>query len=332
MNGMDIVVSSDDRIAPSAQSRPKAPAQPKAPTQPKARRSAADVRPDSRKSGDPRPVKPKRRVRLPRFDLTPLQKMAAAGVAVTALVVGGAVVWHSGIIQRTAATAVAAVLDTTADAGFRIEEITVAGRGRTGMDEIAAALGTRHGAPILGISIGQIKDRLEAIAAVKSVAVERHLPDSLHIAIVERQPIAVWQNGGAHVLVDRDGHQIPGAIAGFEHLPLVVGEGAGPRADEVLALLAAEPDMAARVKAIVRVGNRRWNLMLDDARDGLEVRLPEDNPEAAWRRFAELERNQAFASRQVRMVDLRVPDRLILKTERTASPAADGAKRKDNGA
>jgi cell division protein FtsQ len=317
MKETDIVVTSEDRIAVSTEAKPKA------------RRPA----PDARKAGEPKPAaKPKRRIRLPRLDLTPLQKMAAGGVAVTALVVSGAVVWHSGIIQRTATAAVSALLSATADAGFRIQEITIAGRGRTGMDQIAEALATRHGAPILGVGIGQVKDRLEALASVKSAAVERHLPDSLHIAIVERQPIAVWQNNGAHVLVDKDGHQIPGTIAGFEHLPLVVGDGAGPRADEVLTLIGAEPDMAARVKALVRVGNRRWNLMLDDIKDGLEVRLPEDNAEAAWKRFAELERSQSFASRQVRMVDLRTPDRLILKTERPAGPATDTPKRKDNGA
>ncbi|OAN44460.1 cell division protein FtsQ/DivIB [Magnetospirillum moscoviense] len=314
----DIVVTSDDRIPASAQ--------------PEARPKARRVNPDARKAGEAKPARPKRRMRLPKFAFTPLQKMAAGGVAITALVVGGAVVWHSGIIQRTTQTAIAAVMLATADAGFRLTDITVAGRGRTGMDQVAIALGARHGDPILGVSLGQVKDRLEAIASVKTAAVERHLPGALHITLTERQPIAVWQNNGGHILVDKDGHQIPGSVAGFEHLPLVVGDGAGPRADEVLTMLSAEPDMAARVKAIVRVGNRRWNLMLDDVKDGLEVRLPEENADAAWKRFAELERTQSFAGRNVRMVDLRTSDRLILKTERPPAPAGDAPKRKDNGA
>lgn len=311
MSGSDIVITADDRIASATPRR--AAGEPKA-------------RPEKVK-------KAKRKLVLPRFDLTPLQKLATGGVAVTALVVGSAVVWHSGVIQRGAQSAVASVLKATAQAGFRIEEITIAGRGRTPTDQIAAALGSRHGAPILGLDLESVKDRIEAIPSVRAASVERRLPGAVHIAIAERQPVAIWQNNGGHVLVDRDGHQIPGAITGFEGLPLVVGDGAGIRADELLTMLAAEPALANRVKAAIRVGNRRWNLMLDDAKDGMEVRLPEDNSEAAWARLAELERNRGLTNRQVNMVDLRIPDRMVLKTDKQSAGGTDAtAKRKDNGA
>lgn len=313
LSSSDIVITADDRVAPSSQPAKRAPS----------RRGNVE----GRTAAEPR-TKAKRK--LPRLRLSALQKMASGGVAATALVVGSAVLWHSGIIQRTTQSAVAAALDATARAGFRIEEITISGRGRTGMDEVAAALGATHGDPILGIDLERVKDRLESIPSVKMAAVERHLPAALHLAIVERQPVAIWQNNGEHVLVDRDGHQIPGSVAGFEDLPLVVGDGAGVRADELLTMLAAEPDLAPRVRAAIRVGNRRWNLMLDDATAGVEVRLPEEQPEAALHRLAQLERERALTARKVAMIDLRTPDRMVLKTERPASPAE--AKRKDNGA
>lgn len=309
----DIIITPDDRLTSSG--KPRAP-----------RRGT----PDSRSAGESKP-KAKRKLPRMRLNMRPLQKLAAGGVAVTALVVGGAVLWHSGVIQRGATNAVNGVLSATATAGFRIEEITITGRGRTTTDDIIAALSANHGAPILGVDLERVKDRLEAIPSVRVAAVERRLPGSLHLAIVERQPVAVWQNNGEHVLVDRDGRQIPGTIAGFEDLPLVVGDGAGARADELLTLLSEEPQLAARVKAAIRVGNRRWNIMLDDAHKGLEVRLPEDQPEAAWHRLAQLEREHALTARQVNMVDLRTPDRMVLKTERPATPA-EAAKRKDNGA
>jgi cell division protein FtsQ len=318
----DIVVTSDDRLVGSAQ----------ADTAPKLKARTRRAQPDARKAGQPKPVKTKRRIRLPRLDLTPLQKLAAAGVGVTALVVGGAVFWHSGILQRTAAKTMAEILDATADAGFRVADITVSGRARTGMDDIAQALDTRHGAPILAVSLSQVKGRLEAIASVKTASVERHLPDSLHIRLTERQPVAIWQNNGAYVLVDKDGQSIPGPLDGFGALPLVVGDGAGLRAAEALALVGSQPALAPRVKAVVRVGNRRWNLMLDDAAHGIEIRLPEDDPKAAWARFAEIEKTQPLSGRAVSMVDLRTPDRLILKTERPVPAAEQPPKRKDNGA
>lgn len=316
MSGNDIVVTADDRLVSSAPT-PRA----------ASRRGGGGA---SRSAGEPR-AKAKRKAPRMRFDLTPLQKLAAGGVAITALVVGSAVLWHSGIIQRTAQQTTNAVFAATAQAGFRIREITVTGRSRTPLDDIAAALAAGHGAPILAVDLDRVKSRLEALPSVRVAAVERRLPGTLHLAIVEREPVAIWQNNGQHMLVDRDGHQIPGSIAGFETLPLVVGDGAGVRASELLALLDEEPQLAPRVKAAVRVGNRRWNLMLDDAVNGLEVRLPEDQAEEAWHRLAQLERERGLTQRQVSMIDLRIPDRLVLKTERPPTPA-ETARRKDNGA
>lgn len=313
LSDSDIVVTADDRIPASAAS-------------PRRAAGTAKARPE------PKPKKAKRKPLLPRLDFTPLQKLAAGGVAVTALVVGSAVIWHSGIIQRGTHTAIASVLDGTARAGFRVEEITIAGRGRTPTDQIAAALAAPHGTPILGIDLEKVRDRLESLPSVRAAAVERRLPDAVHIAIAERQPVAIWQNNGEHILVDRDGRQIPGSIAGFEGLPLVVGDGAAARADELLSVLAGEPSLASRVKAAVRVGNRRWNVMLDDVQNGLEVRLPEDNVEAAWHRLAELERTKGLSGRAVNMVDLRVPDRMVLKTDKQSAGTESGPKRKDNGA
>lgn len=308
MSDSEIVVTADDRLIPSA----------------------PQSRPTPRREAKPK-IKAKRKAPRPRFDLTPLQRLAAGGVAITALVVGSAVLWHSGIIQRTAQETTNAVFAATATAGFRIQEITVTGRSRTSLDDIAAALAAGHGSPILAVNLERVKDRLEALPSVRVAAVERRLPGSLHLAIVEREPVAVWQNNGQHMLVDRDGHQIPGSIAGYESLPLVVGDGAGVRASELLTLLDEEPLLAPRVKAAVRVANRRWNLMLDDAVNGLEVRLPEDQPLEAWHRLAQLDRERGLTKRQISMIDLRAPDRLVLKTERPASPA-ETAKRKDDGA
>ncbi|MGE5546130.1 MAG: cell division protein FtsQ/DivIB [Solirubrobacterales bacterium] len=314
MSSSDIVITDDDRIVPGGCRAP-------------ARRAA---KADPRDASEPRQKKAKRKTVRPRIELTPLQKLAAGGIAMTALVVSVAVAWHSGAPQRMTRSAIETMLASTAEAGFRIQEITVSGRNRTPTELIVEALGTRHGAPILSVDLQEVKDRLELIDSVKSAAVERRLPGQLHLAIAERTPVAIWQNGGQFVLVDRDGHQIPGSIAGLEDLPLVVGDGAPGNADELLTMLATEPALAERVKAAVRVGGRRWNLKLDDAQGGIEVRLPEDEPEAAWHRLAELERDHRLSGRQISMIDLRVPDRLVMRAERAA--VQEPGKRKDNGA
>jgi len=293
----DIIITADDR-----------------PGAPRPRRETRDEAP---RETAPKP-KPAKRKAAPRFrlDLTPLQKLAATGVLVTAVVVSGAVVWHSGVLQRLGRDTVTATLDGTAAMGLRITDITVVGRKRTPTDQIVTALAAHHGAPILGLDIQAARDRLEALPSVRAAAIERRLPGALHLSISERQPVALWQNEGSFILVDRDGHQIPGAIEGFEDLPLVVGDGAPARADELLSMLSTEPALASRVKAAIRVGNRRWNLKLDDVEKGLEARLPEQDAAAAWHRLAELEGNRGLSAKQISMIDLRLPDRLVLKGER----------------
>src|SRR5205823_9978733 len=61
-------------------------------------------------------------------------------------------------------------------------------------------------------------------------------------------------------------------------------------------------ELAARVTAAVRVGGRRWNLRIDDS---IDVMLPEENPDSAWNRLAELERISLLLKRDVQTVDLR---------------------------
>jgi len=299
MSAADIVITPDDRPGVRSSEPPRQPKTPRPPKQPRATATRG-----------------RRRAQRFRLDLTPVQKFAAIGVAATALFVGSASVWQSGFLQRIWRDTGESVLHLTALAGFRTTEITVAGRRRIPTDQIVTALGARHGDPILGLDIVAARDRLEALPGIRAAVIERRLPGSLHLVIVEREPVALWQYEGVYTLVDRDGKVIPGSIEGFEDLPLVVGEGAGARADELLTMLSSEPDLAVRVKAATRVGNRRWNLTLDDIRTGVEVRLPEIEPEAAWSRLAELERSKGLASRPLAMIDMRVPDRLVLRPGR----------------
>jgi cell division protein FtsQ len=78
-------------------------------------------------------------------------------------------------------------------------------------------------------------------------------------------------------------------------------------------MLAKEPDLFARVTAAVRIGGRRWDVHIDHA---IDVMLPEgtDDAAAAWSRLAELERNQALLNRDVETVDMRLGDRLVIRT------------------
>ena len=203
------------------------------------------------------------------------------------------------------------IIQGTALLGLTVADITVEGRETTDRETILTALAAGLGTPILAVSPMRVKEQLEALPWVRTAVIERRLPSSLYIRLVERKPLALWQHGGKLELLDRDGSVIPVTrLERFAKLPLVVGEGAASHAAELLEMLASDPDLASRVTAAIRVGDRRWNLRIDNATD---VLLPADETASAWSQLARLERSSAILKREVLTIDLRLSDRLVLR-------------------
>jgi cell division protein FtsQ len=217
--------------------------------------------------------------------------------------------------SQAAQSALQSVLDTmitaTGRLGLTVSDITVEGRETTDRETILAALGAKPGTPILALSPKHAKQQLESLPWVRTAVIERRLPGTLYVRLVERKPLALWQHGGKIALIDRLGAVIPVTrLDRFAKLPLVVGEGAASHAAELLDMLASEPDLAARVTAAIRVGDRRWNLRIDNA---IDVLLPADNTAEAWAQLARLDRASALVQRDVQTIDIRLPDRLVLR-------------------
>jgi cell division protein FtsQ len=93
-------------------------------------------------------------------------------------------------------------------------------------------------------------------------------------------------------------------------------------------MLSTEPTLYPHVAAAVRVGARRWNIRLDS---GIDVALPEDDPESAWHRLAALDRSEALLARNLVAVDLRLPDRLVLRLPPEPPKPAPAKKAKIGG-
>jgi cell division protein FtsQ len=225
---------------------------------------------------------------------------------------GGVGLYKSGILGEIVGAAERRVVGWTGSWWLAISDVQVEGRERTSREAILNALGLVRGLPILAVDPAQAKRRLEAMPWIRSASIERRFPDTLYIRIVERQPLAFWQRQGKLVLVDREGTVIPSErLDRFGDLIVLVGGDAPMVGAALLDMLASEADLAGHVAAAVRVGGRRWNLRLDN---GIDIALPEDDPASAWRRLARLERSDGILERDVQMVDLRLPDRLVVRT------------------
>ncbi|MBV8739769.1 MAG: FtsQ-type POTRA domain-containing protein, partial [Alphaproteobacteria bacterium] len=218
---------------------------------------------------------------------------------------------HGGSGKALFARASTYLLQTTATLGLRVADIRVEGRATTDRDTILDALNARPGTPLLAVDPARAKQQLESLPWVRSAVIERRFPDTIYVRLVEREPMALWQHHGKLDLIDRSGAVISVTrLDRFAKLPLVVGEDAPAHANELLTMLAREPDLAAHVTAAIRVGGRRWNLRLDNA---IDVLLPADDPAAAWAGLAGLQRNSAILQRDVQAIDMRLPDRLVVR-------------------
>jgi cell division protein FtsQ len=279
--------------------------------QPKARRknaSSAARRPGART--------PKRGVR--KLDARRLWQRGAIIVAAVLVLAGSGWLWTSGWVLRSLERAELAVLAATAGAGIELGDVLVEGRGRTTRRVVLETLGVVRGQPILAFDPYAAQARLERLPWVRSATVARRLPAAIHVRLIERQPLALWQHQGRVSVIDRAGEVIPGAQPkAFTRLPLVVGKDAPDHAAALLAMLDSEPELRTRVSTAVRVGGRRWNLSLDG---GIDVRLPEQDPGAAWAELARAQREHGVLGRDVAIIDLRLPDRLVVRTTSEAAP------------
>ena len=258
-------------------------------------------------------------VRSRRRTTRSLRRVALWGapLALAAGLTGGAVLSGALPAHGSGQGFAGSALALTGQLGLVVRDIEVVGRTTTDKETILAALDAHAGTPILAVSPARAKEQLEALPWVRSAAIERRLPGTLYVRLVERRPLAVWQHDGKQELIDRDGTVIPVTdLSRFAKLPTVVGDDqARHGAAQLLDLLANEPELAARVTAAVLVGDRRWNVRIDNI---IDVLLPEDDMAGAWAKLAQFETANRILQRDVQAVDLRLPDRLVMRVTDSA--------------
>lgn len=241
---------------------------------------------------------------------------ALAGFAVVA----GVSTWlyASGWASDFATQLKNAAIERTAAAGLVVGDVLLEGRVHTPKRTILRAVGVRRGVPILTVDPNGIARRVAAISWVESVVVERRLPGTLYVRIVEREPMALWQRKGRVALIDRGGVVLTRRdLAKFSRLMTVVGGDAPRHTPELLTMISGNPALARRVRAAVRVGGRRWNLRFDN---GIDVSLPQRGAATAWARLGRLEQKHGLLGHDIKAIDLRLPDRLIVRKKTDPVP------------
>ena len=224
---------------------------------------------------------------------------------------GTAWLWQSGIILHSYEQITEQLHQATLEAGLTIREVYVTNRHRTDKGEILRALNVSIGQSILTFNPETARQNIEALGWVKSAIVERKVPDRLIIHLEEREPAAIWQKNDEYFLVDLEGTLISQKdVKLFPDLKVITGDDAPRHTAELLQVLQQAPQLKKQVVGAVWVGNRRWNIKLEN---NVSVRLPEQDPHAAWKRLSVLIKEHELLSREIRAIDLRQSDRLVIR-------------------
>lgn len=252
------------------------------------------------------------------------QARRIAGVAALAILIGGGTALGVTKGERLSAlwTELTDARDGIANAlGFRIETVSITGRKHLSEAEVRAAAGVTPRASLLFLDVAAARAKLKADPWIADAEVRKFYPGRLNIIIRERAAYALWQHGGKISVIAIDGTELgPLTDRRLVTLPLVVGVGAESRAHDFLDLLGRYPDIRAQVRASILVAERRWNLKL---KNGIDVRLPERDPAAALSLLSELDRDKKLLTRDITAVDLRIPDRVVVRLSDEAAKARE---------
>lgn len=215
------------------------------------------------------------------------------------------------------------VKEVTARTGFAVEEVRITGNREVSEIDVFAQIGLDGWTSLVGFNAIEARTRILELPWVEQASVRKVYPSALEVRITEKTPFAIWQQGRQLTLIEQDGSPIA-PLRGGRHrdLPLIVGYGAAERASDFLPRIRAVEDFGDRVRGFVRVADRRWNLRLDN---GLTIKLPERDPETVLQELVELDRSHQILSRDIVAIDLRLPDRFVLRLGEDAAEARETA-------
>jgi cell division protein FtsQ len=209
--------------------------------------------------------------------------------------------------------------------GLRVGTIVLTGNHHVSREEVLASAGITGATSLVFLDVEDAREQLKRNPWIADATLLKLYPRELQITIKEREPFALWQKHGHVTVIADDGIVLEPYVAPqLLHLPLVVGDGAGAKAKELLGFIDRHPSLRDFVYASILVAERRWNLRL---KNGIEVLLPETAAGAAIEKLVALDAVKNLITRDVVLIDLRLPDRVTVRLSDGAAQARMDALR-----
>lgn len=162
------------------------------------------------------------------------------------------------------------------------------------------------------LDLAGMRDEIQMLDAVASAGLRVRAGGILQIDITERTPSVVWRGPHGLEMLDHEGRRVGALDSRLSRadLPLIAGQGADAAVAEALDILALAGPITPRVRGMVRIGERRWDIVLDR---GQTIMLPEKNPAGAVAQVVALNQAQDLLDRDITHVDMRHPGRPTLR-------------------
>jgi cell division protein FtsQ len=201
-------------------------------------------------------------------------------------------------------------------AGFTLRRVEITGAQRVSRLAIYNVAFDQDSMAMPLVDLRATRERLLRFGWIREARVSRRLPDTLVIDVIERQPVAIWQNGGRLTLIDGDGVALePVRVEAMPDLPLVIGPDANRHIASLAALLQAAPRLRPQIAGATWVGQRRWDIRFQS---GEMLALPEGGEEArrAITRFALMDQQDPLLGRGFARIDMRDPRKTYVRISR----------------
>ena len=196
--------------------------------------------------------------------------------------------------------------------GFTINNIQILGIKNIPKETIIKIVNNENKSNILNVNLLNIYNNLRNNDWVEELYIERVLPNTIKISIIEKEAIGIWQYEMSNKLITKNGEIISTAnINKFKiDLPIIHGNDANKNANSILKILETNKVLTKNIWSLDYINNRRWNLHF---KQGIIVLLPSEGVLRAWNEIIKLQKNYDVLNLGLTELDLRNPNKILGK-------------------
>lgn len=188
--------------------------------------------------------------------------------------------------------------------GFIIKNVDIKGINHLNQKNILKTINHYNKQNFFNVNLKNIYNEIKQNTWVEEVSIKKIYPDTLKVDLIEKEPIAIWQNKSAYHLITKKGEIILEAnLNKFKnHLPIIIGKNAHKNVYSILQILNIDKNLTKNIWSLTFLNERRWDIHFNQ---GLTIRLPSTRVKEAWGKVILLSEKFNILSLDLTELDLR---------------------------